>query len=87
MQQLNKVTEAGNCHVCMWILSKRFPEEFDRRIYQKTNVISKNQNETIEIIVEDADRIREKILETFALGRESQDPSTVQYFYPNMTNF
>lgn len=77
MQRLNKAAEAGNCQVCMWILSKRFPEEFDRRIYQKTNVISKNQNETVEIIVKDADRIREKILETFALGRENQDHSTV----------
>ena len=44
MQRLNKAAEAGKCQVCMWILSKRFPEEFDRRIYQKMNVVSKNQN-------------------------------------------
>ena len=37
MQQLNKVTEAGNCQVCMWILSKRFPEEFDRSLSVKSS--------------------------------------------------
>ena len=87
MQRLNKAAEAGNCQICMWILSRRFSEEFDRRIYQKMNVVSKNQNETVEIIVKDTDRIREKILDKFALGRENQDPPTVQYFYSNMTYF
>jgi hypothetical protein len=60
----------------MFILERRFPTEFGGRVYRKTNVVSENQNATVEISVKDADKIREKILEKFAFGRESQEPSS-----------
>jgi hypothetical protein len=50
----------------MWILERRFSEEFGRRVYRKTNVVSKNLNQNVEIVVTDIDKIREKILEKFA---------------------
>ena len=65
LQRLNDEAKAGNCQVCMWILERRFSEDFGRRVYKKTNVVSENQN--IEISVTDADKIREKILEKFTL--------------------
>ena len=77
LQRLNDAAEDGNCQVCMWILERRFPEDFGRRMYRKTNVSSANRNETIEIIVNEADGIRAKILEKFALGRENQESSTI----------
>jgi hypothetical protein len=40
LEKLNEAAKAGNCTVCMWILEKRFPEEFGRRQYRKTNAIS-----------------------------------------------
>ena len=40
LEKLNEAAKAGNCTVCMWILEKRFPEEFGRRLYRKTNAIS-----------------------------------------------
>jgi transposase len=42
LERLNEAAKAGNCQVCMWILERRFPEEFGRRIYKKTNVVSAN---------------------------------------------
>ena len=68
---------AGNCQVCMWILERRFSEDFGRRVYRKMNVVSENQNENVEIIINDADGIRAQILEKFALGRENQESSTI----------
>ena len=62
LERLNEAAKAGNCQVCMWILSRRFPEEFGRRVYRKTNVVSENHNETVDIIVKDGDEIRNKIL-------------------------
>ncbi len=35
LERLNDLAEAGNCQVCMWILERRFPEDFGRRIYKK----------------------------------------------------
>jgi len=61
----------------MWILDRRFPEEFGRRVYRKTNVVSENKTENVELIINDANGIRETILEKFALGRENQESSTI----------
>ena len=53
----------------MWILERRFSAGFGRRVYRKMNVVSENKNENVELIVNDADGIREKILEKFTAGR------------------
>lgn len=50
----------------MWILERRFSEDFGRREYRKTNIVSENLNQNIERGVKDADKIKEKILEKFA---------------------
>ena len=71
LERLNDATKAGNCQVCMWIFDRGFPDDFGRRVYRKTNVVSENQNATVEISVKDADKIRAKIIEKFAFGRES----------------
>jgi len=62
LERLNDAAEAGNCQVCMWILSRRFPNEFGRRVYRNTNVVSENLNQNIEIVVTDKDNVREQIL-------------------------
>ena len=41
----------------MWILERRFPEDFARRQYRKMNVVSANKNENVEIMVQDTDAI------------------------------
>ena len=66
-----EAVDAGNCQVCMWILERRFSEDFSRREYSKMNVVSENLNQKVEIVAKDADKIREKILEKFILVRES----------------
>ena len=71
LQKLNDAANAGNCQVCMFILERRFPEEFGRRVYRKANVVSENQNVNVDIVINDADGIRAKILEKFAFDRES----------------
>jgi transposase len=63
LERLNESAKAGNCQVCMWILERRFSEDFGRREYRKTNIVSENMNENIEVIVKDVDVIRQKILE------------------------
>ena len=65
LERLNEAADAGNCQICMWILERRFPDEFGRRVYRKTNIISENKNENVEIIVKDVDIIRQKILDRF----------------------
>jgi hypothetical protein len=65
LEKLNDSANAGNCQVCMWILERRFPEDFARRQYRKMNVISENKNENVEIIVKDTDAIRNEILAKF----------------------
>jgi transposase len=67
LEKLNDAAKAGNCTVCMWILSRRFSEDFGRRVYKKTNVVSENLNHNIEIVVTDTDKIREKILEKLSI--------------------
>ncbi len=65
LERLNDAAEAGNCQVCMFILERRFPEEFGKRVYRKINSVSDNKNENVEIIVKDTDKIRKEILEKF----------------------
>ncbi len=69
IESLNSAAKAGNCQVCIWVLERRFPEEFGRKIYRKINSVSENKNENFEIIVSDADDIKEKILENFTSGK------------------
>ena len=73
LENLNASAKAGNCQVCIWILERRFSEDFGKRVYRKTNAVSENLNQNVEIIVNDADGIREKILEKFAFDRENQE--------------
>jgi len=68
LERLNDAVEAGNCQICMWILERRFPEDFARRQYRKMNVVSESKNENVEIIVQDTEAIRKEILAKFALG-------------------
>jgi hypothetical protein len=70
LQRLNDVAEAGNCQVCMWILERRFSEEFGRRVYRKTNVISENKDANVEITITDTDAIRNKIIDKLSMGGE-----------------
>ena len=67
LKNLNAAAKAGNCQVCMFILERRFPEEFGRRVYRKTNVVSENLNQNIEINITDAEKIREKIIEKLTI--------------------
>jgi len=67
LKRLNSAAEAGNCQVCMFILERRFPEDFGRRVYRKTNVVAENLNQNIEISATDADNIREKIIEKLSI--------------------
>jgi len=73
---LKMAAEAGNCQVCMWILERRFPEEFGRRIYRKTNVVAENMNQNVELIITDADVIRKQILAKFDRVGESNESLT-----------
>ncbi len=68
LEKLNEAAKAGNCTVCMWILSRRFHEDFGRRQYRKMDVVSENLNQNVKIIVNDADEIREIILKKFAFN-------------------
>jgi transposase len=65
LERLNEAAKEGNCQVCMWILERRFPDEFGRRVYRKINSVSENKNENIEINVNDVDEIRKQILAKF----------------------
>jgi hypothetical protein len=72
LERLNDSANAGNCQVCMWILERRFPDEFGRRVYKKTNVVSENLNQNVEIIMKDGDEVRKEILMKFNLVGEGQ---------------
>jgi transposase len=67
LERLNEAAGAGNCQVCMWILERRFPENFGRHEYRKMNLVSENKNENVEIIVKDTDAIRNEILAKFVM--------------------
>jgi hypothetical protein len=76
LEKLNEAAKAGNCTVCMWILERRFSEDFGRRVYRKTNVVSENLNQNVEIKVTDTDEIRKEILAKFDWIRESNESLT-----------
>ncbi len=65
LQKLNDAARSGNCQVCMFILERRFSEDFGRRVYRKTNVVSENKNMNVEINVKDVDEVRKQILAKF----------------------
>ena len=77
LTRLNDAAKAGNCQVCMWILERRFPEEFGRRVYKKMNVVAENQNVIVDMALNDIDGIRAKILDKFAFGRNNSESSTI----------
>jgi hypothetical protein len=57
----------------MFILERRFPEDFGRRIYKQTNIVSENHNVNVDIAINDADGIRAQILEKFDRVEESNE--------------
>jgi hypothetical protein len=65
LERLNLAAKAGDTRICIWILERRFSEDFGRRIYRKTNLVSENKNVNVELIVNDADSIRIEILAKF----------------------
>ena len=65
LKRLNLAAKAGDTRICIWILERRFSEDFGRRIYRKTNLVSENKNVNVELIVNDADSIRIEILAKF----------------------
>jgi transposase len=69
LERLNDVADAVNCQVCMWILERRFPEEFGKRVYRKINSVSENKNEDVEIKIKEVDAIRKGIIKKFARFR------------------
>ena len=73
LENLNAAAKAGDTRICMWILERRFSEDFGRRIYRKTNLVSENQNVNVDIAINDADGIRAQILEKFASCKENQE--------------
>jgi hypothetical protein len=76
LEKLNEAAKAGNCTVSMWILSRRFHEDFGRRVYRKTNVVSENLNQNVELTINVADGIRKQILSKFDRVRESNESLT-----------
>ena len=71
LERLHAAADAGNCQVCMWILERRFSEDFGRRVYRKINAVSENQNQNVEIIVNDVDEVRKQIIAKFDRVGES----------------
>ena len=76
MERLNEAAKGGNCQVCMFILERRFPDEFGRRVNRKTNVVSENLNQNGEIIINDTDGIRKQILAKFDRVGENNESLT-----------
>ncbi len=69
LERLNKAADAGNCQICMWVLERRFSDDFGRRVYRKTNVVSENLNQNVEIKITNADTIRKGLIEKFTRFR------------------
>lgn len=65
LDRLKYAAAAGNCHICMWILKRRFSADFDRCEYRKINAVSENKNENVEIVFQEADILRKRILAKF----------------------
>jgi hypothetical protein len=72
LENLNTAAKAEDTRICMWVLERRFSDEFGRRVYKKTNVVSENLNQNVEIIMKDGDAIRKEILTKFNLVGEGQ---------------
>jgi hypothetical protein len=51
LERLNEAAHSGNCQICMWILRRRFPDEFGRRVYRTTNVASENHSVIVDIAI------------------------------------
>jgi hypothetical protein len=68
LERINLAAKAGDTRICLWILERRFPDEFGRRVYRKTNVVSENISANIEITVKEADLLRKQILAKFDQG-------------------
>ncbi len=62
LERLNDAAKDENCQVCMWMLERRFSDEFGRLIYRKINAVSENKNENIEITVHETDLLIKQIL-------------------------
>jgi hypothetical protein len=65
LERLNEAAKAGDTRICMFILERRFSEDFGRRVYRKTNSVSDSKNENVEINVKDIDEVRKRILAKF----------------------
>jgi len=65
LERLKTAAEAGNCQICMFILERRFSEDFGRHVYRKMDVVSEKRNENVEITVTEADILRKQILAKF----------------------
>jgi transposase len=76
LERLNEAAKGVNCQVCMFILERRFPDEFGRRVNRKTNVVSENLNPNVEIIINDTDGIRKQILAKFDRVGENNESLT-----------
>jgi len=74
--KLQKAVDEGDCRAAMWILERRFPENYGRHEYRKINAVSENKNENVEIIVKDEDEIRKQILAKFDRVEESNESLT-----------
>jgi hypothetical protein len=77
LERINLAAKAGDTQICLWILERRFSDDFGRRVYRKTNVASENQNVNVNTAINDSDGIRTQILEKFNLGEENREPSTI----------
>ena len=75
LERINEAAKSGDTQMCTWTLERRLSEDFGRRVYRKTNVVSENlnQNVNVEIIVQDTDAIREEILAKFDRVEESSE--------------
>ena len=62
LERLNDAAKDENCQVCMWMLERRFSDEFGRRVYRKINAVSENKNENVEITVHETDLLIKQIL-------------------------
>ena len=65
LERLNAAAESGDSRIWMWILERRLPEKFGKRVYIKINSVSDNKNENVELIVNNVDEIRKQILAKF----------------------
>jgi hypothetical protein len=65
LERLNSLAKAGDTRICLWILERRFSEDFARRVYRKTNAVTENLNKNVELFVNDTDMLRKQILSKF----------------------